>query len=43
MAYLDGLNMRVVALDVSVLMQVESLDSDFPSKSYEFLCVIAKN
>ena len=35
--------MRVVAPDVSVPMQVESLDLDFSSESYEFLCMIAEN
>ena len=35
--------MRVVAPDVNVLTQVESLDSDFPLEGYEFLCEIAKN
>ena len=44
MAYLvNGLNMRVVALDASVPIQVESLDSDFPSGRYEFLCTKAEN
>ena len=35
--------MRVVAPDASVPTQVESLNSDFPSRSYEILCMIAKN
>ena len=40
---MNGLNMRVVAPDVSVPTQVESLNLDFSSESYEFLCEIAKN
>ena len=37
MAYfVFGLNMRIVAPDVSVPTQLESLDLDFPTGSYDF-------
>ena len=41
--FINGLNMRVVAPGISVPTQVESLDSDLPPESYEFLCGIADN
>ena len=34
--------MRVVAPGVSFPTQMESLDSDLPPESYEFLCEIAE-
>ena len=37
--FVNGLNMRIVALVVSVPTQLESLDLDFPTGSYDFSCV----